>query len=303
MKDSFLKIAEQGQNAAWRYGCGILLAISLGMIGYIWVGVPIGTAIAGFITVSRSAIHTAKVEENINPIYLESLDISYIAIHITYVFFAIGILSAVKFLHQRKSLTLISANATFEWRRFAMGFSLWLLLASLQTSVELWLNFHSFTWNFQPAAWLSFLPWALILTPIQTSTEEILFRGYLLQGLGLLVRQPIALTLIASLPFAIAHWGNPEMTRGFAWIGLTYLLMAVFLTWITLKDSRLELALGIHAANNLFIMLLVNTSDSALPSPALLIQQTPSDPLFTFWSLLIAAIAFYAIVFWRPSSR
>jgi uncharacterized protein len=33
----------------------------------------------------------------------------------------------------------------------------------------------------------------IILTPIQTSAEEIFFRGYLLQGMGLIMRQPLIL--------------------------------------------------------------------------------------------------------------
>jgi membrane protease YdiL (CAAX protease family) len=299
MKDSFLKIADQGQNAAWRYLCGMLFAMSCGYIGFQWVGIPVAEAIAGFLEVYQNALRPPKLEENINSIDLHSLEISYIAIHFAYAFFVIGICLAVKVLHQRPVLTLISPNASFLWPRFRLGFSLWFGLASLQSGIEFLLQPSPFTWNFQPADWLTFLPLALVLTPIQTSAEELLFRGYLLQGLGLMVRQPLALTLIASLPFAIAHWGNPEMLRGAEWIGLTYLIMAIFLTVITLQDNRLELALGVHAANNLFIVLVVNTPDSALPSPALLLQQTPADPRFTLASLLVAIAIFYGWVFGR----
>lgn len=303
MKDSFLKTAEQGQNAAWRYLLGILFAIGCGIIGFYGLGIPLGQAIADSINLFQVILPSTEMEENIKQIDAYSLEISYIAIHAAYVFFSIAIFVAVKFLHQRKVLTLISPMASFAWSRFGLGLGLWFMLAGLQTGIEFFWQPNAFSWNFQPFAWLDWLPWALILTPIQTSTEEILFRGYLLQGLGLLVRQRIALTLIASLPFAIAHWGNPEMTRGALWIGLSYLLMAIFLTTITLKDNRLELALGVHAANNLFIVLLVNTADSALPSPALIVQHTPTDPRFTFIGLLITTLVFYTVVFQRSPTR
>jgi len=299
MKDSFLKSAKEGRNAGWRYLGGILLAIGFGFIGFQWVGIPVAEAINDFVAIFPDTLTPAELEENINQFEPYSLEISYIAIHIAYLFFSAGILIAVKFLHQRKAFTLISPSAAFAWSRFALGFSLWFGLASLQTGVEFLLHQDAFSWNFRPSAWLAFLPWALLLTPIQTSAEELFFRGYLLQGLSLLVRHPIALTLIASLPFAIAHWSNPEMARGSGWIGLTYLLMAIFLTVLTLRDNRLELALGVHAANNLFIVLLVNTTDSTLPSPALIIQHTPTDPRFTFMSLLVATTAFYGLVFRR----
>jgi hypothetical protein len=106
------------------------------------------------------------------------------------------------------------------------------------------------------------------------------------------------LAIASSLPFAIAHFGNPEMSRGAAWIALSYLLMGIFLVLITLKDERLELALGVHAANNLFVVLVVNTQDSVLPTPALIMQQTPTDPRFTILALLSEIAIFYGLLFW-----
>lgn len=296
MKQSFLRSVEQGQNAIWRYLVGLLFAILCGFIGFYWVGISIAWTIAAFTPIFEKIIDEGETKENINQVSNFSLETSYISIHFAYAFFCIGIFLVVKFLHRRKMLTLISPDATFHFRRFGLGFLLWFALASLQAGTEFLYDRSAFVWNFQPFSWLSFLPWALVFTPIQTSAEEILFRGYLLQGLGLFVRQPFVLTLIASLPFAIAHFENPEMARGSVWIGLTYFLLAVFLTLITLWDNRLELALGVHAANNLFVLLVVNTQDSVLPTPAVFIQQFPIDPRFTFLSMLITTSVFYGVV-------
>jgi membrane protease YdiL (CAAX protease family) len=73
----------------------------------------------------------------------------------------------------------------------------------------------------------------------------------------------------------------------------------MFLALITLKDDRLELALGVHAANNLFIVLLVNSQDSALRSPAIILQTVPTDPRITLLALLLMMGSFYLIVFGR----
>jgi uncharacterized protein len=91
------------------------------------------------------------------------------------------------------------------------------------------------------------------------------------------------------------HFGNPEMQRGAVWIALTYFTLAVFFTTITLQDNGLELALGVHAANNLFIVLLINTQDSALQSPAVWIQTVPSNPRLTLLMVLLGAIGFWWI--------
>lgn len=299
MKYSFLKNMEQGQNALWRYLAGILLAIGCGFVGLQWIGTPLANLVVGLVAIFGEVNLTNEFGEKVKPIATDSLEISYISIHLAYLFFSAGLLLAVKLLHQRRMLTLISPDATFKAKRFALGFSLWLVLAAMQTLLNFLYNREAFLWIFRLFDWSVFLPWALVFTPIQTSTEELLFRGYLLQGLGRLIRQPVALTLVASFPFAIAHFGNPEMARSDVWIGLTYFLLAAFLTLITLKDGRLELALGVHAANNLFIVLLVNTHDSVLPTPALMIQQSPTDPRFTLGAMLLSTVVFYGLVFGR----
>ena len=243
-------------------------------------------------------LYANKPEEKIKHLLAHSLQNSYLSTHVAYAFLSMGIFVAVKLLHQRKMLTLISPDATFQLKRFGLGFGVWFAIASVQTLIEFLYNRTAFIWNFQPSVWLAFLPWAIVCTPIQTTAEELLFRGYFLQGLGCLTRQPTVLAIASSLPFAIAHFGNPEMGRGAEWVALTYLLMGIFLVLITLKDDRLELALGVHAANNLFVVLIVNTQDSVLPTPALIMQQIPSDPRFTIVALLSGIAIFYGLVFW-----
>jgi hypothetical protein len=203
----------------------------------------------------------------------------------------------IKGIHQRRFQTLITPNSSISWRRFFSGFFLWLLLATIQTLIEFLMQPQAFSWSFQPGQWLQFLPLALLLTPLQTTAEELFFRGYLLQGLGLLIRQPGVLAIAASMPFALVHFSNPEMDRGALWIGLTYFLLALFLTLLTLRDDRLELALGVHAANNLFIVLFVNSKDSILQTPALITQTMPADPRITFIGLLLGATVCYLLLF------
>ena len=205
-------------------------------------------------------------------------------------------------LHQRPSQTLISPTATVRPRRFALGFGLWWLLICCQMGWEYWSNPAGWVWNFQPLNWGLFLPWALILTPIQASTEELLFRGYLLPAAGRIVSSPVLLILLSGLVFAIAHGQNPELDRGALWMMLTYGWMGCFLTALTLWDRRLELALGIHSANNLFVVLVVNTDDSVLPTPALWIQQQPSDPRWSLLAMVGMTLIFGGLV-WAMQRR
>lgn len=299
MSAGFLDAARQGRNSAWRYLLGILLSLVCWFLGLFIVGIPLGLLVVGQVAISGKDLDSGQIGVQLEQALRDSAVLSYVLNSAPFLFLCIGIFIVVKTLHCRRFRTLISFDASICWRRLFSGFAVWFLIASIQTVIEFWLKPQDFVWSFHSANWLAFLPIALVLTPIQTSAEELLFRGYLLQGLGLIVRQPVVLALVSSLPFALVHFGNPEMQRGAGWVGMTYFALAVFLGLITLKDNRLELALGVHAANNLFIVLLVNSTDSVLRSPAILTQTTPTDPRVTFISLLIAIVVFYYLFFGR----
>jgi MFS superfamily sulfate permease-like transporter len=72
--------------------------------------------------------------------------------------------------------------------------------------------------------------------------------------------------------------------------------MGFFLTLITLKDNGMELALGMHAGNNLFSVLFANYTVTALPSPALFTIQT-LDPAYGLIALVVGMLVFYLIFF------
>ena len=84
--------------------------------------------------------------------------------------------------------------------------------------------------------------------------------------------------MISSLLFGLAHMSNPEVQK-FGWsIMLSYyLIFALFMGCITLLDEGLELAIGIHFANNMISGLLVSTPDSVL-KPYSILETTNENP-------------------------
>ena len=90
--------------------------------------------------------------------------------------------------------------------------------------------------------------------PIQTSAEEFLFRGFLLQFAGKLTANAVVLTVIIGGLFGALHFGNPEMENGALWAGIGYVTIGMIWTFITIKTGSLEMSLGGHAANNMFYL-------------------------------------------------
>jgi hypothetical protein len=185
------------------------------------------------------------------------------------------------------------------WRRIGLGAGLWALLAVVASLVEYLIWPETFSLRFDWRAFLPFFLLAIILTPIQTTSEELFFRGYLVQGGSLISSRAVFLSLWSGILFAMPHLANPEVAASPVLVWLNYFVLGAFLAWISLKDGRLELALGIHAGNNLFAALVITFPDSALPTPAIF-YTTHFDPLFSLIVQVLVCFLFYLSVFgWR----
>jgi uncharacterized protein len=290
MTKQYLSLARQGKNAWWRYVISILIIFFF----YQFIGV-IPLAI---LSISIILDNDSTTQLNPETFQFEGIEplLPYLAINFLLVALFIGLYIAVRFLHQRQLITLITPNSKVKWQRAFQGFGLYFLLISVVCIVDMILSPSKYQFAFKLEQFLVFLPIALVITPIQTSAEELFFRGYLMQGIGLKTRSPLIPILGSSLLFMLPHLLNPEVKSNFYLMATFYLLFGVFMAFITVRDNSLELAMGVHAANNLFIVLFVNYSDSALPSPSVF-KISKLDPLSDLISFIAVATIFCFLIF------
>jgi len=149
------------------------------------------------------------------------------------------------------------------------GFGVWFGLVGLMSLVEALVYPGRYVWTINLSRFLPFFFLALIFIPIQTSAEELFFRGYLLQEIGLHWKNVWVLSIVSGLLFGLPHLLNPEATVNYPLLGFYYFSFGFCLAFITLREGKLELALGAHAANNLFSVIIANYTITALPSPSL----------------------------------
>ena len=152
--------------------------------------------------------------------------------------------------------------------------------------------------NFDPMPFAILAVISIVLVPIQTSCEEYLFRGYLMQGLGLACKNKWMPLLITSVLFGVLHSANPEVEKIGLILMVYYIGTGLFLGIITLMDEGLELALGFHAANNLVTVLLVTSDWTALQTDSIFIDVSePSAglsviaPVFIIFPIFIIILA------------
>lgn len=120
------------------------------------------------------------------------------------------------------------------------------------------------------------------MIPLQTTCEEYGFRGYLAQGIGSWMRNRWAVLIITSVAFGRCTAPNPEVKEyGYGIMMAQYITMGLILGVVTLLDDGIEVAMGIHAANNIFASVLLTFKGSVLPTAALFMakETEPCDRL------------------------
>jgi membrane protease YdiL (CAAX protease family) len=143
------------------------------------------------------------------------------------------------------------------------SFSLWAVFTIVSTLLFYFTNPDGFVLNFKPVPFAILVVIGVLLIPVQTSTEEYVFRGYLMQGFANLAKNRWFPLLMTSIIFGAMHLANPEVSKMGNIIFIYYIGTGLFLGVLTLMDDGMELALGFHAANNLVSALLVTSDWSA----------------------------------------
>jgi membrane protease YdiL (CAAX protease family) len=189
-------------------------------------------------------------------------------------FVFITLLVCLTKIHKLPLLKIFTSRDAFDWKRFFVAFSLWSLMVIVVTSFELMLN-DDFEIIFNAQKFLTLFCLSLMLLPIQTSAEELMFRGYILQGLKQRTGSAIQSIVISGLMFGMMHIANPEIIKMGYHVLLYYVAVGIVLGFIVYFDSGLELSLGFHAANNLITALLITADWQAFQTDAIIKDNNP----------------------------
>ncbi|MGL4384073.1 MAG: lysostaphin resistance A-like protein [Flavobacterium sp.] len=208
--------------------------------------------------------------------------------------FALGAMFLViRLFHNQTILSVTTARPKIDWKRVFFSFGLWAVIGVITTGIEWYLNPSFFQVNFNFDAFIVLFLIGIVLIPIQTSTEEYIFRGYLMQGFANLFHNKWAPLLMTSLIFGLLHWFNPEVGKMGNSIMIFYIGTGLFLGVITLMDDGMELALGFHAANNLIGALLVTSNWTAFQTNSIL--KDVSEPTLGF-DVILPVVLIYPIL-------
>jgi hypothetical protein len=263
---NFIQQAYKGRNSWPYYLGGILLVI----FGWQFVGI-----IPLMVT---AALHSSDIGE-----FTRAANDSFMGLGINknlflfvmILMFAVGLLFlflTIKYIHKRAIKTLITSRAVIDWKRFWFGFITFGIVALIVTFLGIFLSPENYTWNFKPIPFFTLVAISFLFLPLQTSFEELLFRGYFMQGLGTWFKNRWVPLIITSVAFGLLHGANPEVEK-LGYISMVFYIGTGFFFGITtLMDEGTELALGLHAVNNIIAAFLVTTNWTVFQTDALFID-------------------------------
>lgn len=284
----YIEQAYKGLSEGWRYVIGVIIVF----FGWQIVGaIPLVAALVAT-TGSLSILLTANEDMGILSSALGSNPFFFYML----VMFAIGLLFLflfVKFAHKQSITALTTARKKTDWSRVFFAFGLWAFITVLFIFLDMYFAPENYAYNFQLEPFLILAVIAIFMIPLQTSMEEYFIRGYLMQGLGVAVKNRWFPLVFTSLLFGLMHIFNPEVEKIGYGILVFYIGTGFFLGIITLMDDGLELALGFHAANNLTAALLVTADWTAFQTNS--VYRDVSDPVLG-WDVLIPVFVVFPIL-------
>lgn len=329
-----------GFNKFWMYGATLLLLV----FGYLLFQSLIVPPLATVLLNNGHTLEEIKSNGNLlfdsDALKLDRNIVLLLELGM-FVFGFIGFFIGIRYFHHKLLTSILTGYEKFRYKRFWFAFSIWggllfaLVLAqyflfpedlSIQSSGET--SEAGIHFNYT-GLFISVLI-MLVFMPVQTGLEEIVFRGYLVQGLSQIklkmpwwnryfriiepertaridewlnklsvkiFRNGYVPLIITSILFGLAHMTNPEV-KAYGWpIMFTYFCgFALFMGALTLLDEGLELAFGIHFANNIISSVLVSTPNSVIKTYSVF-ETKSQDPYSEIWAwLCMATLTFF--IFW-----
>jgi membrane protease YdiL (CAAX protease family) len=282
-----------GKNSFWRYI--VMFAVIL------IVSNTIGAIPLLIATLIKSASNPAvfsQLAANPNDISVVGLAQNEGFIMMLFPFIAglIAFIILIKPLNNRTLKMTINGGGKIRWNRFFISATVWTILLALYLIFYLKLDPENFTVNNKTSSLILLSIVAVLFIPFQAAFEEVLFRGYLMQGFAALIKNRWFPVIMTSILFGLMHGFNPEIKEfGFFTMMPQYITFGMIFGIITILDDGIEAAMGAHTANNIFLCIMVTNRSSALQTQALY-EQFNIHPWTEFLALVITGIIFVLIL-------
>lgn len=244
MHDDFVEPARQ-QAELWRFVAGLVLAA----FAYIMLNQIFFQIVNGFISGDRAQF-LRDVQRGSSPIAMYML-------LFTFGFMSLSVGIAAQLLHKRSFATLLGPFRACIQDFFSVTIAVVAVLATVFL-LPPWGMDAPLVSNIPLGTWVLLLAPSLVFVLVQTSAEEIVFRGYVQQQLAARFSSPLIWMILPAVLFALGHY-LPEAAGDNAlmiaiWAGTFGILMAD----LTARAGNLGPAIAVHFWNNVSAILIIS---------------------------------------------
>lgn len=270
----------------WRLFLGIVLVLAVYLL---WL-LAIGLGLAAVLGTAAAPLWFGRMVVALDPA-------PTLLLLSTFVGLALGPMLAVRLLHRRPAASLFGRGARV-LRDFALSVAVVAVVYGAAFLPWIW-SFDAVP-NIDPVIWLLLLPLSILGVLVQTLSEELVFRGYMLQQLAARFRSPIVWMVLPSALFGLLHY-NPLGYAGNTWTVIAVItVFGIAAADLTRRTGSIGAAWGIHFANNAFGLLILATSGSL---PGLALWRTPYQAGDAQAGALIVSDLVAVLLVWLILSR
>ena len=280
-------------------------AVATRSLKYLTAGIVLLVVVFVLLSLALNSVQNALIPDDAYAAWSDALIHATtpmgVLVNLYYFAVLVGALWMVlQLVHNRSLASLIGARGTTLaqfWRvtKFLIPIFLIVLLLPSPEPLEV-------KPNVRLGLWLVLLPVTLLGLLIQTSAEELVFRGYLQSQLAARFHSPIIWIGLPSLVFGALHY-DPNVDETAAWIVTLWAVMfGVAAADLTARSGTLGPAIALHMVNNIsaialaapegsFDGLALYTYPISLSDTEILLAWMPVEILILFCGWLAARLA------------
>lgn len=291
---SFINNAGRGRNGLVQYVLTIIMVIA----GYIIGQIPMTVAVLYKMYGNKDYGTEEFNEFSKNPdfaIFGIDRNVGFFLILFTFIGALAALYLGIKYLHRRNFLSLFSVNEKIDWNRIFWSTGLWFLMLLAFEMILIFLNPDDYSFKRPGSTFIILFFVVLLVLPLQTAFEELFVRAYVFQAVSYHSGSVFAGFMVSILLFSALHGANPEIAKyGVVQMMTYYLIAGIFLGLIVIIDDRIELAIGIHTATNMFGAIFVTYEGAAIQTDSLYLVNSV-NPLLQAAEFFILSVLFLII--------
>jgi membrane protease YdiL (CAAX protease family) len=202
----------------------------------------------------------------------------------------------LRVVHLRRLTTLFGPTGRINWRHFRIGLAVSLGIGGIAWAPTLFGNgMEAFT----PADLNRWAPMLLLGVPllfVQVASEEMVFRGYMLQQFAAKFWTPLGWSIVPSVLFALSHSAD-NTVLGISWF---HFVFGMIMAAVTSRTANLGAAIGLHLGHNIINILIVSGQSKVINGLALFAVAPETDTgLSNYIYIALMFVSVMAFIFMR----